>query len=416
MAQGPPLSALRKDFPILSRRIDGKRLVYLDNAATTHKPVQVLGRIEEYYRRENANVHRGMHTLSQEATDAYEGARERIARFIGARSPKEIIFTKNATEALNLAAGSLSELAVGEGEKIVSTEMEHHSNLVPWQQAARRHGARLELLEVDMRTGLLDEGTFKEKIAGAKIVSLTHSSNVLGTINPVAKIAAMARKEGAYVVVDGAQSVPHMRVDVGSLGCDMLAFSGHKMCGPTGIGVLWGKEELLERMPPFLFGGDMISEVTFSGAKWNDLPWKFEAGTPPIAQAIGLGAACDYLKKAGMGRIRAHEMRLTKLALSLLSEQGDVRVFGPADAAKKGGVVAFGMEGAHPHDIAAILDREGIAVRSGHHCAQPLTRKLGVFATSRASFYFYNTGSEVEFFARSLEKVRKVFGGRRRGA
>lgn len=390
---------LRRDFPILASKINGRKLAYLDNAATTQKPRQVIRAISDFYERTNSNVHRGLHTLSGRATDAYEGAREKVARFIGARSPREVIFTKNASEALNLLAARLP------GRRVLATEMEHHSNLVPWQM---RKGA-LSYLRFRREDGKLDLGGLKSAVSGKDIVTLAHVSNYLGTINPVGRIAKAAHSAGAVVVVDAAQSVPHMPVDVARLGADFIAFSGHKMCGPAGIGVLWGREELLEELPPFLYGGDMISSVSLEGAEWNRLPWKFEAGTPPIAGAVGLGAAVDYLKKVGMRRIRRIEESLTGRALRLLAEAG-AEIYGPASPRERGGLVSFNLPGIHPHDVASILDREGIAIRSGHHCAEPVSRKLGLpGGAARASFYFYNTSDEIDRLAAGLGKVRNVF-------
>ena len=401
--------AVRHDFPILHQEVHGHPLVYLDNAASSQKPLRVIEAIDDYYRRYNANVHRGIHKLSEEATTAYEEARKKVARFINARSPKEVIFTRNTTESINLVAYSWGRANIREGDEILLTEMEHHSNLVPWQLLAQEKGARLRfvpitddgLLDLDALDGLLTERT--------KLVSVVHMSNVLGTINPVAEIVRRAHEVGALVLLDGAQSVPHLRVDVQALDCDFLAFSGHKMCGPTGIGVLYGKRELLEAMPPFLGGGDMIREVHLERSTWNSLPWKFEAGTPSIAQGIGLGYAVDYLTEIGMEAIHAHEREVTAYALSRLSEIPGITLYGPP-VKLRGGVVSFNLEGVHPHDIATILDSEGVAIRAGHHCAQPLMRRLGVVATARASFYLYNTCEEVDVLVRAVEKAKQIFG------
>ncbi len=401
--------AVRRDFPVLDQQVNGHPLVYLDNAATSQKPLCVIEALDEYYRRYNANVHRGIHKLSEEATAAYEEARQKVARFLNAHSPKEIIFTRNTTEAINLVAYSWGRANIREGDEIVLTEMEHHSNLVPWQLLAQEKGARLRFIPVTDE-GLLDLDALDELLTErTKLVSVVHMSNVLGTINPVTEITRRAHEIGALVLLDGAQSVPHLQVDVQKLDCDFLAFSGHKMCGPTGIGVLYGKRELLEAMPPFLGGGDMIKEVHLEWSTWNSLPWKFEAGTPSIAQGIGLGHAVDYLSNIGMEAIHAHEREIVAYALGRLSEIDGLTIYGPP-AEQRGGVVAFNLQGVHPHDVAAILDSHGVAIRAGHHCAQPLMRRLGVVATARASFYLYNTCEEVDVLLHAIEKVKEVFG------
>jgi cysteine desulfurase/selenocysteine lyase len=401
--------AVRRDFPVLDQQVNGHPLVYLDNAATSQKPLCVIEALDEYYRRYNANVHRGIHKLSEEATAAYEDARQKVARFLNARSPKEIIFTRNTTEAINLVAYSWGRANIREGDEIVLTEMEHHSNLVPWQLLAQEKGARLRFIPVTDE-GLLDLDALDELLTErTKLVAVVHMSNVLGTINPVTEIIRRAHEVGALVLLDGAQSVPHLQVDVQKLDCDFLACSGHKMCGPTGIGVLYGKRELLEAMPPFLGGGDMIKEVHLEWSTWNSLPWKFEAGTPSIAQGIGLGYAVDYLSGIGMEVIHAHEREIVAYALGRLSEIEGVTIYGPP-AEQRGGVVAFNLKGVHPHDVAAILDSHGVAIRAGHHCAQPLMRRLGVVATARASFYLYNTCEEVDVLVHAIEKVKEVFG------
>lgn len=404
------LTDCRADFPILAREVrPGVPLVYFDSTATAQKPRAVIEAMDAYYRRSNANVHRGIHTLAEEATALYEGARDQVQRFINARSPKEVIFTRNATEAINLVAQSWGRAHLRAGDVIVLTEMEHHSNLVPWQMLAAEKGARLEFIPVT-DDGLLDLAALDHLLAlGPKLVSLTHMSNVLGTINPIAEIAARAKAAGATVLVDGAQSVPHFAVDVQALGADFLAFSSHKMCGPTGLGVLWGRQEMLEAMPPFLGGGDMIRRVYLREFKANELPYKFEAGTPAIAEAVGLGAAVDYLTSIGMEAIAAHERALIAYALERLEEVPGVRVYGPP-AEKKGGVAAFTLEGVHPHDIAQVLDRDGIAVRAGHHCAMPLHDRFNLPATARASFYLYNTTAEVDKLIEGLYKVKRLFG------
>ncbi len=404
------LAACRADFPILQREVrPGVPLVYLDSTATAQKPLAVLEAMDAYYRRANANVHRGIHTLAEEATALYEGARDRVQAFINAASRKEVIFTRNATEALNLVALTWGRQNLRAGDVIVLTEMEHHSNLVPWQMLAAETGARLEFIPVTA-DGELDLTALDGLLAQApKLVSLTHMSNVLGTINPVTAIAARAKAAGAVVVVDGAQSVPHFAVDVQTLGVDFLAFSSHKLCGPTGIGVLWGRQALLEAMPPLYGGGDMIRRVYLREFKVNDLPYKFEAGTPAIAEAVGLGAAVDYLASIGMDVIAAHEHALISYALERLEEVPGLRVYGPS-AEHKGGVAAFALEGVHPHDVAQVLDRDGIAVRAGHHCAMPLHDRYDLPATTRASFYLYNTTAEIDRLIDGLYKVKKLFG------
>ena len=400
----------RADFPILAREVrPGVPLVYLDSTATSQKPQAVIEAMDNYYRLSNANVHRGIHTLAEEATGLYEGARERIARFINARSTREIIFTRNTTEAINLVAYSWGRANAQAGDVVVITEMEHHSNIVPWQMLTAEKGARLRVIPVT-DDGLLDLAAFEKILKESpKIVCLAHMSNVLGTINPVTEIAAKAHAAGALVLVDGAQSVPHLPVNVQTLGVDFLAFSAHKMCGPTGIGVLWAREELLEAMPPFLGGGDMIKRVYLREFKPNELPYKFEAGTPAIAEAVGFGAAVDYLAVVGMDAIHAHEQKIIAYALERLEEVPGVKVYGPS-AEKKGGVAAFSLNAAHPHDVAQVLDRYGIAVRAGHHCAMPLHDRFNLPATSRASFYLYNTQDEVDQLIEGLYKVKKMFG------
>ncbi|MDQ7030414.1 MAG: cysteine desulfurase [Ardenticatenia bacterium] len=403
------VQAIRAQFPIFQRSLGERPLIYLDSTATSQKPLVVIEAMDEFYRRYNANVHRGIHTLSEEATAAYEGARERIARFINARTPREIIYTRNATEAINLVAYTWGRANLGPGDAILITEMEHHSNIVPWQLLRDQVGSELRVvpvtddgyLDMDALDRLLDERV--------KLVSVTHMSNVLGTLNPVADIARKAHAVGALVLVDGAQSVPHLPVDVQALGIDFLAFSGHKMCGPTGIGVLWGREELLDAMPPFMGGGDMIRRVTFEQSTWADLPHKFEAGTPAIAEAIGLGAAVDFLSALGMENVRQHEIEITAYALEALSEVPHLRLFGPPVAHRRGGVAAFTLGRVHAHDVAALLDREGVAVRAGHHCAQPLMRRYGVVAMTRASFYLYTTKEEVDLLVQALRRVEAVF-------
>lgn len=404
------INEIRKDFPILDRETaNGKRIIYLDSTATSQKPVQVIEAMNDYYRRSNANIHRGVHTLAEEATTMYEGAREKIAKFINAASSREIIYTRNTTESINLVAYSWARANLKSGDLVILTEMEHHSNLVPWHMLQMERGIELEFIPVT-EDGVLELDTYKALLNRTpKLVSFTHMSNVLGTINPVAEIIQLAHAAGAIVMVDGAQSVPHLTVDVQALDADFYAFSAHKMCGPTGIGVLYGKSALLESMPPFLGGGDMIKEVKLRSFRANSLPHKFEAGTPAIAEAIGFGAAVDYLTQIGMDKIAAHEHEVTEYALDRLEEIPGVKVFGPS-ADKKGGVAAFTLEGVHPHDVAQILDRDGIAVRAGHHCAQPLHEKFGIPATSRASFYLYSTKEEVDLLVSGIYKVKEMFG------
>ena len=400
--------AVRADFPILSRQIHGKPLVYLDSAATSQKPAVVIDAMDDYYRRYNANPHRGVYTISEEATAAYESARQRVATFINAASPKEVIFTRNTTEAINLVRYSWGRVNVRSGDRILLTEMEHHSNLVPWQLLAQEQGARLEFLCID-DDGLLQLDQLERKLAGVRLLALTHQSNTLGTINPIKAIAAAARRAGAVVLVDGAQAVPHMPVDVQDMDVDFYAFSGHKMCGPTGIGVLWARRALLESMPPFLGGGDMIKRVKLNEATWNDLPWKFEAGTPSVAEGIGLGAAVDYLSQFGMERVRSHERTLVDYAMEKLQEIPGITLYGPRDPGIHGGAISFTLPNIHPHDLATLVDREGIAVRAGHHCTQPLMDRLGVPATTRASFYIYNRVDEVDQLVGGIQKAQKVF-------
>jgi cysteine desulfurase/selenocysteine lyase len=404
-----PLGDLRADFPILARQIDGRPLVYLDSAATSQKPESVIAAIDDYYRFHNANIHRGVYTLAQEATDLFEGARARIAGFTGA-TPRTTIFTRNATEAINLVAYAWGRHNVGAGDAILITQMEHHSNIVPWQLLARDTGAELRYLDVTDDGKLSLEQLDTELARGdVRLVAFAHVSNVLGTINPVAEIVARARAAGALSLVDGSQAVPQMPVDIAALDADFYAWTGHKALGPTGIGVLHGRESLLASMSPFLGGGDMISEVDFQTSTWNDLPWKFEAGTSMIAEAVGLGAAIDYLAALGMDNVRAHERDLTATALERLVQIPGVRVIGPASADERGGVVSFAVDGMHPHDVAELVNRDNVCIRAGHHCAQPLMRRLGVSATARASFGPYNVPDDVEALAVSLRRAREVF-------
>jgi cysteine desulfurase/selenocysteine lyase len=402
------VEVVRKDFPILETLPHGKRLVYLDSAATSQRPRQVIDRMVHFYEAENANVHRGVYELGEKATAAYEGAREAAARYIGARSTRSIVFTRGTTESINLVRYSWGRANIHEGDEILVTEMEHHSNLVPWQLLAQESGAVLRHLPID------DEGRLRVDLLGefvtdrTKLVAVTLMSNVLGTINPVREIADAAHSMGARVVVDAAQAAPHIVFDVNELDCDFLGYSSHKMLGPTGAGVLYGREDLLEEMPPFLGGGEMIREVWADRATWNEIPYKFEAGTMNIAQAVGMGAAIEYLEALGRDSVRAHEKELTKYALSRLAETG-ATIYGPGDVEERGGVVSFNLEEVHPHDMATIVDQEGVCIRAGHHCAQPLMRKLGVPATARASFYVYNSTDDVDVLVEALEKSKEWF-------
>lgn len=400
---------LRKDFPILERQIGSKPLVYLDNAATSQKPTAVLQTLDNYYQRHNSNVHRGVHTLSEEATGAYEEARERVARFINAPSSKQVIFTPGTTGGINLVAYTWGRANLKPGDEVLITEMEHHSNIVPWQILRDQLGFTLRYVPIT-DDGQLDLSQLDQLLTErTKLFCFNHMSNVVGTINPVVELIAAAHKVGAKVMLDGAQSVPHLPVDVQALDVDFMAFSSHKMCGPTGLGVLYGKRDLLEAMPPFMGGGDMIREVKLSGSKWNTLPYKFEAGTPPIAEVIGLGAAVDYLSSVGMAWIHAHERWLTQYAYDRLSAIEGLRILGPGPA-QRGGLIAFTLNDLHPHDLSALLDREGIAIRAGHHCAQPVHDRFGIVASARASFYLYNTTEEVDQLAVALEKSSHFFG------
>jgi cysteine desulfurase/selenocysteine lyase len=403
------IQRIREDFPILKRRVNGKPLIYFDNAATSQKPSVVIDALDNYYREINANIHRGIHKLAEEATLAHEESREKVAKFINANRTEEIVFVRNATEAINLVAHTWGRANIGTGDKIVLTIMEHHSNIVPWQLLAREKNAKIEFIKID-KEGFLVQNEIQEMIDdGTKLVCVTHASNVLGTINPIGEIAKIAHKRGALLLVDAAQSVPHMRVNVKEVDCDFMAFSGHKMLGPTGIGVLYGKSRHLEDMPPFLGGGEMIREVHTTGASWKELPYKYEAGTPNIAGAIGLGAAIDYLRKIGMENVHEHEKDITDYALGKMSQIDGLVIYGPRDVEQRVGVVSFNLGDIHAHDLASIMDEEGVAIRSGHHCAQPLMEFLGIPATSRASFYIYNTKEEVDAFTNVLEKARKLF-------
>ena len=404
------VAAIRRDFPILQRLVHGRPLVYLDSAATTQKPRSVIEALARYYAETNANIHRGIHALAEEATALYERTRQRTARFIGAPSPKSIVFTRNATEAINLVARAWGSRNLREGDEILSSQMEHHSNLIPWQMLAREKGARLRHLRVT-EEGRLDLGDLDSLLTErTRIVALSAMSNALGTINPVRDVIAAARRKGALVLLDGAQLVPHAPVNVSELDCDFLAFSCHKMLGPTGVGVLYGRKEILDRMDPFLGGGEMILEVWEDRAVYNDVPARFEAGTPNIAGVVAFEAALTYLEGLGMHNVREHEKRLLTHALARLSEVEDVRLYGPRDPELAGGVVSFTFGEVHPHDVGTILDREGIAIRAGHHCAQPLMRRYGISGTCRASFYVYTTEAEIDLLAGALRKVREIFG------
>ncbi|MDQ7842426.1 MAG: cysteine desulfurase [Armatimonadota bacterium] len=400
---------IRDDFPLLARQVHGRPLVYLDSAATSQKPRRVIEALVRYYQEYNANVHRGIYRMAEQATEAYEGARAKVAAFIGATRPEELIFTRSTTEAINLVAYSWGRANIHPGDEILLTEMEHHSNLVPWQLLAAEREARLRFVPFDEQ-GLLRMEEFDRLLSErTKLVAVTHQSNVLGTINPVRELAAKAHTVGAAILVDGAQSAPHMPVDVRELGVDFFAFSAHKMCGPTGAGALWGRYELLEAMPPFHGGGEMIMLVQKEQSTYKDPPHKFEAGTPSIADCIVWGEAVDYLREIGMEAIRDHEVRLVRYAMRRLAEIPGLRLFGPENPTRRGGTLAFDLEGVHPHDVAQVLDQEGVAVRAGHHCAQPLHRVLGVAATTRASLYLYNTEEDIDRLVSGLQAVRKVF-------
>ena len=402
------VEAVRKDFPILETTSHGKRLVYLDSAATAQKPRQVVDRIVRFYETENANVHRGVYELSERATAAYEGAREACARYINATSPRSLVFTRGTTEAINLVRYTWGRVNVSESDEILVTEMEHHSNLIPWQLLAQETGAKLRHLPID------DDGRLRVDLLGefitdrTKLVCVALMSNVLGTINPVREIADAAHASGALVLVDAAQAAPHTHVDVESLDCDFLAYSAHKMCGPTGAGALFARETLLEEMPPFHGGGEMIREVWADHATWNDIPYKFEGGTPNIAQAVGMGAAVEYIEQLGMDSIREHEKAITAYAIERLQDIG-ATIYGPLDLGIRGGVLAFNLNEVHPHDMATIVDQEGVCIRAGHHCAQPLMRRLGVPATARASFYIYNDNDDVDALIEALDKAKGWF-------
>ncbi|KXT72476.1 Cysteine desulfurase, SufS subfamily [Streptococcus sp. DD10] len=400
---------IRKDFPILDQSVNDEPLVYLDNAATTQKPTQVLEALKAYYENDNANVHRGVHTLAERATASYEAAREKVRTFINASSTKEVLFTRGTTTGLNWVA-RFAEQVLQEGDEVLISIMEHHSNIIPWQQACQKTGAKL--VYVYLKDGSLDMEELEAKLTSkTKFVAITHASNVLGVVNPIKKIAELAHAQGAIMVVDGAQSTPHMKIDVQELGVDFFAFSGHKMAAPTGIGVLYGKEDRLKEMSPIEFGGEMIDFVYEQSASWKELPWKFEAGTPNMAGAIGLGEAIDYLEKIGMDRVEQHEHDLIAYVFPKLQAIEGLTIYGSKDLAQRSGVIAFNLDDLHPHDVATALDYEGVAVRAGHHCAQPLLHYLDVPATVRASFYIYNTPADCDKLVEALEKTKEFFNG-----
>ncbi|HLT16385.1 MAG TPA: SufS family cysteine desulfurase [Acidimicrobiales bacterium] len=401
---------IRKDFPILDRQVHGRRLVYFDSANTSQKPRSVIEAIQTYYERSNANVHRGTYLIAEEATAALEEARAKVARFIGARSEREVVFAKNATEALNLVAKAWGRAHLRPGDPVVLTELEHHANIVPWHQLVQEIGIELRWIPVG-GDGRLDLSDLDRLLDGARVVSFAAMSNVLGTLTPVDRLVAAAHEAGAIAVVDASQYVPHVATDVSAWGADFVAFTGHKMCGPTGIGVLWGTEAILDATPPFLTGGEMILNVTKEGFTANELPWKFEAGTPPIAEAVGLGAAVDYLEGLGMEAVRAHEVSLTAYALRSLTERfgDDLVIHGPSEPADRGGVLSFAYRDVHPHDLTQVFDQHGVCVRAGHHCAKPLMRELGVAATARASLYVYNDESDVDALADAIAAAAEFF-------
>jgi cysteine desulfurase/selenocysteine lyase len=406
---GLDVERIRKDFPILARQVRGRPLVYFDNAATTQKPQQVIDALVEYYSSYNANIHRGIHTLAEEATAKYEETRQKTADFIGAGGPETIVFTRNATEAINLVTNAWGRKFLRPGDEIVLSVMEHHSNLVPWQLIAKEKGAVLRFIDIDGEGQLVWDDVDRLIGERTRIVAITHMSNVLGTINPVRKIADLAHERGALLLVDGAQSVPHLPVDVTELGCDFLAFSAHKMLGPTGVGVLYARHELLDAMDPFMSGGEMIRRVRLEESTWNDAPWKFEAGTPNIGDVCAFGATLDYLRALGMENVRAHEIEVTTAAMRQLSQIPEVTIYGPESVQARGGVVAFNVGDVHPHDVGTVLDGFGVAIRAGHHCAQPLMQRLGVAATARASFYVYNTIEELDPLAEGIHSAARLF-------
>lgn len=403
------MNEIRKLFPVLNQEVNGHPLVYLDSAATSQKPIQVLEAVKNYYELDNSNVHRGVHTLGNRATDSYEGAREKIRKFINATSTEEIIYTRGTTTSLNTVAAAYGRMNVEEGDEIIISYMEHHSNLIPWQQLAKEKGAVLKYFDLEP-DGTITLDTIRNTITEkTKIVAITMASNVLGTINPIKEIAEMAHAVGAVIVVDAAQAAPHMSIDVQDLDCDFLGFSGHKMCGPTGIGVLYGKKALLENMEPIEFGGEMIDFVGLYDSTWKELPWKFEGGTPNIAGAIGLGAAIDFLNEIGLEKIAEHEHSLVEYAISEMDKIDGLTIYGPRDPQKRCGLITFNIDGVHPHDLATVLDMNGIAVRAGHHCAQPLMKWLQCTATARASFYMYNTKEDIDRLVEGLRSAKEYF-------
>ncbi|MBD8027371.1 cysteine desulfurase [Ureibacillus sp. Re31] len=403
------MNEIRKLFPVLNQEVNGHPLVYLDSAATSQKPIQVLEAVKNYYELDNSNVHRGVHTLGNRATDSYEGAREKIRKFINATSTEEIIYTRGTTTSLNTVAAAYGRMNVEEGDEIIISYMEHHSNLIPWQQLAKEKGAVLKYFDLEP-DGTITLDTIRNTITEkTKIVAITMASNVLGTINPIKEIAEMAHAVGAVIVVDAAQAAPHMPIDVQDLDCDFLGFSGHKMCGPTGIGVLYGKKALLENMEPIEFGGEMIDFVGLYDSTWKELPWKFEGGTPNIAGAIGLGAAIDFLNEIGLEKIAEHEHSLVEYAISEMDKIDGLTIYGPRDPQKRCGLITFNIDGVHPHDLATVLDMNGIAVRAGHHCAQPLMKWLQCTATARASFYMYNTKEDIDRLVEGLRSAKEYF-------
>ncbi|GIP33670.1 cysteine desulfurase [Paenibacillus sp. J2TS4] len=402
------LLQVRELFPILNQEVNGHRLVYLDSAATAQKPISVIEAMNRYYKMDNANVHRGVHTLGSRATDAYEGAREKLRQFINARSSEEIIFTRGTTTAINLVASSYARAVCGEGDEIVLTPMEHHSNLIPWQQVAKATGATLKYIPLQPDGTIRLEDVEKTITDRTRIVSVTYVSNVLGVINPIQAIVEIAHRHGAVIMVDGAQSTPHMKVDVQHLDCDFYTLSGHKMCGPTGIGALYGKKELLEQMEPIEFGGEMIDHVDLYESTWKELPWKFEGGTPIIAGAVGLSAAIDFLNEIGMDNIEKHEKELAALALDRMSAIPDLQIYGPS--VNRAGLITFNLGDIHPHDVATVLDANGVAIRAGHHCCQPLMRWLDVSSTARASFYVYNSEEDIDRLIQALLQTKEYFG------
>ena len=405
------LESIRKDFPVLDRKVrDEKDLVYLDNAATTQKPIHVIDAISDYYKNHNANIHRAVHALAEESTEAFEATRDKVAEFLNIKDRQEIVFVRGTTEAINLVSYSWGRENIKKGDIVVTTEYEHHSNIVPWQILTQETGAELKYIDIDENGELMLEQLDEHLATGkVKLVAVSHVSNVLGTITDVKEVITKCKDAGVKVLIDGAQAVPHMKVDIGSLGCDFYAFSAHKMLGPTGVGVLWARKELLENMKPYQGGGDMIREVHKQETTWNDLPYKFEAGTPNVADVICFAAAIDYLTKIGMDNVRNHEIELTKYALEKMSKVKGLIIYGPKDAQRQGGVISFNFKDVHPHDVATIIDKNGVAIRSGHHCAQVLMEKLDVAATNRASFYIYTTKQEVDVLIDSLEQVAKVF-------